>query len=942
MRRRRTKRRGTTGRIALLGFVTACVIAGGLVVMVAAILLTEIAGDLPDADLMADVWGPLGQESFTPVEVLDSRGQAVLYTFYPDLTEQPEWVRVRGGSEHSAPQYLLDAITIAVDPQYWDQSSTLFGAISSEFFNGTNADQPRGIVEQLAEAVLLPFSSGGVESQEARVQRVLLAADLATTYTKMDLLEWYINSADFGGHAYGVDAASLLYTGVHAWDLNLGQSAALAVLLADGGQFSEERQADVLAAMQEAGMISAEDAEDAIWSESPAPFEAALQTALPVLARIIETQIVEEFGSSVLGRPGLRILSSVDLDVYLQVECAAATQLARLNGDDPSTVIASSDGGACIAAGLLPPIRPGDANRDHQVTDIQVIVLENATGEVRALLGDIREDHPSGPVLYPFIYLTAFSQGYAPGSMVLDILPGTDDGEGLLGQGPVLIRTAIQEGLVGAAATMLEQLGLDAVNRTAASMAMDVFQDDEEGPDTWDPGTRSLSVLEAAMGYSVIANQGILRGMDMDGAGSSLPVVAIALEDGEGRTLYTWDSDQQAALSRPLAYLLLDILRDQPAQSSLYGPGSPLDLGRPAGTITAISPDGGSIWTIGFTPELTVVVWMGSEAGDDPIAVTALNGPAPLWHAIARYSTDEEGTVSDWQMPSGVSEIDICSPSGLLPTEYCPTVVREVFLQGTEPTQADNLYQPFLVNRETGKLATVYTPDDLVEERIYLIPPAGAEAWAATAGIPQPPQEYDVLYEDGDQQEDVAITSPAMFDLVRGDISVRGRVRIEELDFYRLQIGEGLNPSRWILVGDDATGQVYSGTLGEVDTSGMNGLYTIELVAVRSDGVLITDAVTVTVDNQPPEIAFLLQEEPGPLTLTLDEEMTVQVDVEDEVGVGEVVFYVDNRRVTELFEGPYSFRFEQDRPGLYEVRIRAYDLAGNFTDSAVLQIEVLP
>ena len=76
---------------------------------------------------------------------------------------------------------------------------------------------------------------------------------------------------------------------------------------------------------------------------------------------------------------------------------------------------------ACVAAGLLPPLRLGDSSRNHVADSVAVLVLDNDSGLIRAVTGDVRTLHPSGAIVYPFVYLTAFSQGYAPGSMVLDI-----------------------------------------------------------------------------------------------------------------------------------------------------------------------------------------------------------------------------------------------------------------------------------------------------------------------------------------------------------------------------------------------------------------------------------------------------------------------------------------------------------------------------------------
>src|SRR5690606_4349844 len=83
-----------------------------------------------------------------------------------------------------------------------------------------------------------------------------------------------------------------------------------------------------------------------------------------------------------------------------------------------------------------------------------------------------------------------------------------------------------------------------------------------------------------------------------------------------------------------------------------------------------------------------------------------------------------------WTLPQGVAVMTVCDPSGLLPTRECPNLVTEVFLTGSEPTQADTLFREFSINRETGLLATVFTPPELIDNRVYMIVPENARAWA--------------------------------------------------------------------------------------------------------------------------------------------------------------------------------------------------------------------
>jgi len=197
-------------------------------------------------------------------------------------------------------------------------------------------------------------------------------------------------------------------------------------------------------------------------------------------------------------------------------------------------------------------------------------------------------------------------------------------------------------------------------------------------------------------------------------------------------------------------------------------------------------------------------------------------------------------------MPAGVTEMEVCDPSGLLPTADCPNIVREVFLNGSEPIQSDNLFRAFAVNRETGLLATVFTPPDLVEQRVFMILPARARAWAAAAGIPVPPEAYDAI-QLAAPNPDVNITSPALFAEVSGRVQITGTAAGEGFQYYRIQVGQGLNPRAWIQIGGNVTAPVTNGLLAEWDTDGLGGLYAVQLVVVYGDQRVEMAVIQVTV-----------------------------------------------------------------------------------------------
>jgi membrane carboxypeptidase/penicillin-binding protein PbpC len=271
--------------------------------------------------------------------------------------------------------------------------------------------------------------------------------------------------------------------------------------------------------------------------------------------------------------------------------------------------------------------------------------------------------------------------------------------------------------------------------------------------------------------------------------------------------------------------------------------GSPnvLEIGRPAGVKLGQTEDGRDAWTAGYTPGRVVVVWVGSRAGSKIPA----RFPAALWSALMETASQDQPR-QGWPVPQGVTVMDVCDPSGMLPTADCPDIVSEVFLQGNEPVEPDSLYRSYQVNRETGQLATVFTPPQFVENRVYMMVPSEAKAWADTAGIPTPPDSYDAIQPPLINPE-VNLTAPALFADVSGIVTIEGTASGQDFDHYRVQVGKGLNPQEWVQVGQDRTVRVEDGVLASWDTSGLEGLYAVQLVVVRADQRVETAVIQVNV-----------------------------------------------------------------------------------------------
>lgn len=905
-------------------------------VIAGALLFCDVTAGLPTAGGYEARFGSAGVPELPPTRIYDRSGQVLLYEVLNPAAADRRWVDVVAESPDRLPAFAQATLAIQ-DPGFWEHAgydgrmvlATLLGAPGSA-----------SITEQLVAHTLLPLEDADRPYKIRRLRAALLAADLTRRYPKAQILEWYLNTADYGHQAYGIDAASLVYLGKHAGDLTVAEAALLAGIPLhpstnpwDAPDKTEALQLEVLEAMRRTGLVTAN----------------ALQAALAERVVLRSQTSASEGNGSDYGRfawqvlraswgedharwGGLRIITAEDHDLQLQTECVATTHLQRLQGGDPGGVVAAADGSACVAASLLPPLRPSDAGVDHHVDSLSAMILDPETGEVLSLVGAPEQPHPAASALHPLAYLAAFSRGYGPGTMVLD-LPA--DGEDLTTgdyRGPVRMRLALAGGLDMAARRTYALTGSQNVIVIARELGLELpagSEADDEGAEV------SLANLTTAFG--VLANEGRFVG-ERRGESGLAPRTILRIEDVQGAALCVAQPEERALVSEPLAYLMNDVLSDETTRREVFGATDVLEIGRPAAVVLDAHPGGRDFWSLGYTRERAVGVWLGGTSEAVPAGVHKLNGAAPVWHALLQYATRDLPSQA-WTVPAGVSEVQVCDPSGLLPTQYCPRVVREVFLQGTEPANYDSLYQPLRVNRETGKLATLFTPIDLVEERIYLVLPPEAAAWAEAVGIDKPPTEYDTVLADESGSSVVRLSRPGMFEYVRGVVNVRGTANPAGLEYYRLQYGRGLNPTRWVQIGSDRQQAVTSSTLGEWDTAGLEGLFSVQLVVVYGEGQVSTDAVQVTVDNTPPQVSLILPEA-GIQIQPPDGLLVIEAAVADDLGVARVEFLVDGQMVGYASSPPYSLRWAA-LAGEHTVLIRATDHAGNVAESQPLQI-VLP
>jgi hypothetical protein len=460
--------------------------------------------------------------------------------------------------------------------------------------------------------------------------------------------------------------------------------------------------------------------------------------------------------------------------------------------------------------------------------------------------------------------------------------------------------------------------------------------------------------------YSVMDNSGRLAGqaipVDVRRSGYRAldPIAILQVEDSQGKLLskcgesgtdpcdFTHSQTQQV-LTEQLAYLITNVLSDTQARIGAFGSPNPLELDRPAAAKTGTTNDFVDNWTLGYTPQLVTGVWVGNSDSSPMQNVTGLTGAAPIWHAIMKYATQTLPPVG-WDMPQGINTVTVCYPSGLLPTHDCQSTRNEVFIAGTEPLSSDNIWQSFQVNKETNKLATVYTPPDLIESRVFEILPPEAADWVRQAGLPQPPTEYDTIYTPTETaQSDIIISNLQPFSYVRGALTLTGTVKSDDFSFFRVQFGPGLNPSQWTQIGGDRGDQVDNGDLQPWDTTTLaNGLYSVQLLVVKNDQTFANYTVQVTVDNTPPQVSLISPTADSEFILGQDESVIIQPDAQDNLSLASVQIVVDNRLVNTTTVAPFTYRWPLKGvlPGPHTIQLKATDAAGNEALSKPVTITV--
>lgn len=528
------------------------------------------------------------------------------------------------------------------------------------------------ITQQLIKNVYLTNE----RSFDRKLKEVVYAFELEKKWSKDKIFEEYLNNVYYGEQALGIQNAAEIYFNKNAKDLNLAEASLLAGLPAAptrlspiSGEYEEakKRQEYVLSKMYNLGMITMDEAKEA--ANAPLEFESKTSetvTKAPYFIQYVKEDVIQKIGQETFDMGGLKIHTTLDMKKQEVAENKAAEYIAK--------------------------------NAARKATNAAVVVLDNKEQNIAAMVGGVDWEKSKvnvatakrqpGSSFKPIVYTSGLLSGYSAATQLIDkavnfggIPPYTPKNYDGKYHGILTFRKALANSLNVPTIEVTKLAGVPKVLETARLLGIKSLSED---PNQYGLsiglGSGEVTLLELTRAYSVYANQGELASF------SGLRKVV----DYEDNEIYTQPKVTKRVLDEKIAYIMSTILSDNQARSMVFGNNSPLYLkDRRVAAKTGTTEDYADSWTVGFTPQYTVGVWMGNNDHSTMARVSGVEGAAYIWNGV--ISQIHAGLpAEDFLKPTGLTEMWV-NPNTGLPSPKEKQGILEYFVPGTETKKDQDL-----------------------------------------------------------------------------------------------------------------------------------------------------------------------------------------------------------------------------------------------------------
>ena len=705
-------------------------------------------------------------------QILDRNGKLLYEVVDPDAGKQIDL------SLAGMPAACIQATLATEDHRFFEHPGVDVIAIAragwQNLRGGTVVSGGSTLTQQLARNLLLSPGERYTQSLRRKLREAWLAWQLEFNYTKDQLLALYLNQTYYGNFAFGIEAAAQIFFAKPANQLSQAECALLAGLVQypsgynplQDPETAKNRQLTVLRLMQDAGYLSA--AASAEIAKEPLHYRSRLfAIEAPHFVMHVQDLLTEQLGAERLRDGGLRVVTTLDVDLQHQAEAAMRRRLDLLT---------------CRAPGLCDE----RTARNRRIDNAAAIVLDSHTGEILAMVGSPDYFDPAisgnvnaalalrqpGSAIKPFTYAAALDPAWSsqsgqppltPASILPD-LPATfyvneEDGSTAAYRpqnydrtyhGPVSVRTALANSYNIPAVHVLDRVGVEALRDLATQAGIRSFSGRYGLALTLGGGEVRLLELTSAFGIfddgSAVEPRAILEigeGEEESSTVNSQQSIVNGQTPPNNHSQFTIHNSQfllsptHPVISPQAAYLITDILADDVARRPAFGANSVLKLPFPAAVKTGTTTDWRDNWTVGYSTQRIVGVWVGNADNTPMVDVSGVDGAGPIWHDIMllAHPTPPPAFVQ----PENIVETQICAPSGMLPSRDCPRTRWERFIAGTEPRAVDTQFQRIAIDLSTGQAATETTPANRRAERVYWLLPPEYHDWMVGQGIAMAP-----------------------------------------------------------------------------------------------------------------------------------------------------------------------------------------------------------
>lgn len=525
------------------------------------------------------------------------------------------------------------------------------------------------LTQQLAKNTLLSTN----QTFFRKYQELFVAIAIEQRYSKDDILEMYLNSVYFGNDSFGIEEAAENYFAKKPSDLTLAEASMLVGVLpapsayspvTGSAQYAKERQATVLDRMVKNGVITEIEKEAAYSQELIYQPIKAIGNDAPHFTSMVLSELYDKYGEETVKRSGYQVTTSLDLALQRSAVEAVASNLRQIRAK-------------------------GGSNAG-------VVVIDPGTGQIRALVGSIDYANPDfgqvnmatskrqpGSSFKPIYYARAMADDIvAPASIIRDEKTtfGNWTPKNASGRfyGNVSVRHALGWSLNIPAVKVLEQVGVEAAIDQAKAMGVSTLGGSTHYGLALALGSAEVPLTEMTNVYATFADEGQYKAT----------TTVASIKNKFNKQIYTAKASASQALSKQGAYLISNVLSDNSARAAIFGSslnvyGTDNKLKQVA-VKTGTTDDSRDGWTIGYTPDIAVGVWVGNN-DNTPMASGGADTAGPVWKAIMRQAIGAD--TPEFVEPTGVVKQEACIGGVRSEDYYLLSTQLATSCQGTEMTQ---------------------------------------------------------------------------------------------------------------------------------------------------------------------------------------------------------------------------------------------------------------